>query len=470
MRTVLVSAFAALVGAGAALAQPTEMPAIGAPRAFDLPATQTFELDNGLDVTLIPFGLAPKTTISVSVRAGNLNDGEQTWIADLAAELLQQGAADRSAEAIAQEAAAMGGQLNVSVGRHVTDFDIAVLSERGPDAIQLIADVIRRPDLPESEIERLKADFRRILSVSLAEPGPVADAALYDAVYGADHPYGRMLPSDAQLASYTAEDARAFYRANYGARRTHVYVSGQFDARAMRAAIEAALGDWEAGPEPLALPATLSAGPRIILIDRPGAEQTTLRLAVPVPATGSADDVPLRVVNALLGGSFTSRLVQNLREENGYTYSPNSGFARTLAGSHWAFSADVATPVTGPALAETFGEIERLAAETPPAEEARGIRNWLAGVFVLQNASPAGLIGQVSERDLFNLPSSWLEDYVPAVMAVSDAAFSALAREHLPTGSMILVAVGDLAAIEDEIRALPELAGVDVEVRRGPGG
>jgi predicted Zn-dependent peptidase len=465
MRPVLLAAALALAGAIPALAQPTEMPPIGAPRPFELPATESFTLDNGLAVTLIPFGLAPKTTISVSVRAGNLNDGSQTWISDLTAELLQQGAAGRAPDEIARDAAGMGGQLDVAVGRHTTNFEIAVLSERGPDAVALIADVIRRPDLPESEVERLKADFRRSLSVSLASPGPVADAALLEAVYGAGHPYGRMLPSDAQLAAYTLADARAFYEAEYGARRTRIYVSGQFDARAMRAAIAASFGDWAAGPEPLALPATLSSGPRVILIDRPGAEQATLRLAIPVPATGAADDIPLRVMNALLGGSFTSRLVQNLREDKGYTYSPDADFDRTLAGAHWYFDADVATPVTGPALAETFGEIERLAAETPPADEGQGIRTWLAGVFVLQNASPGGLIGQLAARDLFGLPEDWLEAYVPAVTAVSDADISTMAREHLAIDRMILVAVGDLDAIESDIRALPELADAPVEVR-----
>jgi predicted Zn-dependent peptidase len=466
MRIALLAALAVLGVGAPALAQPTEMPPIGEPRPFDLPSTRTFALDNGLVVTLIPYGLAPKTTISVSVRAGNLNDGEQTWIADLAAELMQQGAAGRSAEDLARDAASMGGQLDVSVGRHTTDFEIAVLSERGPDAVALIADVIRRPELPEGEIERLKADFRRILSVSLADSGPVADAALLEAIYGSAHPYGRMLPSDAQLAGYTLEDARAFYTGNYGARRTRIYVSGQFDARAMRSAIEAAFGDWASGPEPLALPATLASGPRVVLIDRPGAEQSTLRLAVPVAPTGSTDDIPLRVMDALLGGSFTSRLVQNLREEKGYTYSPDTGFDRTLSGAHWYFDADVATPVTGPALAETFMEIGRLAAETPPGPEAQGIRNWLSGVFVLSNASPGGLINQVAERDLLGLPADWLEDYVPAVVSVSDEDIAAMAREHLPIGRMILIVVGDLAAIEDQVRDLPELEGVAVEVRR----
>jgi zinc protease len=436
------------------------MPAAGSPKPFAVPASETYRLANGMQVTLIPYGQVPKAAVQLRVYSGSLNEGEDVGLAALSAQMLREGAAGRSGADIAAAAAAMGGNLNIGAGAHETFFSLNVLSEHADDAVALIADVGQRPDFPASEFERVRQSYARNVAVAKSQPQSAADAALAAAYYGPAHPYGRLFPADDRLKAYTADDVRRFYRSNFGAKRARLFVAGRFDKAAVKAAIERAFGGWAAGPERLSLPPSPQPGPKVILVDRPGAPQSTLRLAFPAPVAGAPEDIGFRVTNALLGGSFTSRITRNIREQKGYTYSPFSGLSHNPGETQWGFDADVTTDVTGAALKEVFGEIRRLQTEPVPEEEAAGMRTWMAGTFVLQNASPGGLIQSVAERDFHGLPASWLTDYVPGVLRVTGADMQRLAGRSLPLGKMTLVVVGDLAKVEPQLKALPELQGV----------
>lgn len=462
MKTLLftMAASAALLASPAVLAQ-SPQPAIGEPEPFELPDTQSFRLDNGIEVTFIPFGLAPKANIQVHVRAGNLDDGDMTWLADLTGAMIEEGSAGRPSDEIALEAASMGGDLNVGVGIHTTTFTTNVLAEFGPQAVGLLADMIRRPDFPESELERVRRNLIRNVSVARSQPGPVANEAYAEILYGTNHPYGHTLPTSEELESYTMADIRRFYDANYSAQRTRIYVAGRFDEAEMEAAIRDAFGDWPEGAADEAVTIPPNPGPMLRFIDRPGAPQSTLRVGFDAVGPDHEDYPALVVMNAILGGSFTSRLTSNLREENGYTYSPGSGITtRPGAGGYWTFNADVTTSVTGAALAETFGEIARLQIEPIGEEEGDGMRTWLSGLFILQNASTGGLIGQLAYRDLYGLPDDYLDTYVPNILSVTNEDVTRIANTYLDTGEVILVVVGDLEQIEDQVTALPQLENV----------
>jgi predicted Zn-dependent peptidase len=265
------------------------------------------------------------------------------------------------------------------------------------------------------------------------------------------------------VKSYTLDELKAFYRANFGAKRTRLYVAGQFDTAAVKSAIEQVFGNWAAGPERLRVAPAPKSGPRVILVDRPGASQSTLRLAWPAPVAGSPGDIPFEVMDALLGGSFTSRITKNIREDKGYTYSPFSFINDNPGEAAWNFNADVTTDVTGAALKEVFGEIRKLQTVAIPAEEGTGIRTWMSGTYILQNASQGGLIGSLAERDFLGLPSDWITAYVPRIIAVTNPQMQQAAREVLPLDRMTLVVVGDLAKVEPQLRALPELKGVQFQ-------
>ena len=457
--TAALAALAMLAPAAPAAAQDSfpPQPAIGTPKPFAVPAAESYRLPNGMQVTLIPYGNVPKATISLRVYAGALNEGDQTWLASFTGDMLREGAAGRSAADIAQAAAGMGGNLNVGSGDHETAIGLSVLSAQAGDAVRLVGDVALRPSFPAAELERVRQNLLRGLAVAKSQPQPTADAALAAALYGTAHPYGRPYATEAQIKGYSLDDVRGFYQQNFGARRARLYVAGQFDREAIKSVIEQVYGGWAEGPERLALPPQPQPGPKVLLVNRPGATQSTIRLAFAAPPAGTATDIPFRVTNALLGGSFTSRITTNIREDKGYTYSPGSGIGFNPGQAMWTFEADVTTNVTGAALKEVFGEIRKLQNEAPPQAEASGIQTWLAGTFILQNASPGGLIGSLATRDFHGLPADWLETYVPGVLAVGASDIQQLTRETLPLDRMTLVVVGDLAKVERQLKALPEI-------------
>jgi zinc protease len=309
-------------------------------------------------------------------------------------------------------------------------------------------------------LARVKANLGRQLSVALSQPGTLADVALARTIYGPNHPYGRVVPSAAQLSGYTIDQVRAFHKGQFGAKRAHLYVAGKFDAAAVKAAIGTAFGGWAAGPEPLQLAAPHQAGPRVILIDRPEAPQTTLRLSFDAANAGTDADIPQRVTNSLLGGAFSSRITTNIRETKGYTYSPGSGVAFNPGDALWTFDADVTTNVTGAALTEVFKEIRRMQTEPAPEEESKGIRTYMAGLFAISNSTSPALVNTLATRDTLGLPGDWTDRYVPAVLAVDPAAMMASAKAAYPLDKLTLVAVGDLKTVEPQLKALPELAKV----------
>lgn len=462
---------AALAPSTASAQQPTQpMPAVaapaaqkqmppegGKPRPFTIPKRETFKLSNGLNVTLVPYGAIPKVTVRAVTRTGNLDEpAGKTWLADLTGDLMSEGTPTRNARQISEEAARMGSSLSVSVGEETTSVGIDVLSEFGSDAVALVADVLQRPTLPASELERLKMSQLRNLSIARSQPGQIAFERFRKVLYG-DHPFGRLYPEEAALKGFTIEDVRKFYAANFGAQRTHIYVVGVFDAKEMRRSVTAAFDKWaKGGPATENVPKPTAAR-ALHLIDRPGAAQSTIYMGLPVVDPSHKDYVPQMVTNYILGGAFTSRITSNIRENKGYTYSPSSQVSTRFRDAYWVEIADVTANDTGPSLKEIFYEIERLQKEPPPEAELRGIKNNLAGIFVIQNSSRGGIINQLALLDLHRLPETYLTNFVQNVINVTPADVQRVARDYLRADRMAVVVVGDRAKIAEQLKPYGEI-------------
>ncbi len=442
---------------GTAAADKEAPPAPGKPKGFELPAKHTFELDNGLRATLVQYGLLPKATISARLRLGNGNEtAEEVWLADLTVDLMGEGTTTRDAKTLAAEAATMGGELDLNVGNDSTAIGANVLAEFAPQAVRLVADVMRNPAFPPSEVERLKSNMIRDVTIALSQPQPIAQQRLASVIYG-DHPYGRLFPTTELIQSYSVEKIRRFYEANFGARRTHIYVVGKFDPAAVETAIRESFDDWTAGAEPISNPPKMTSERKVHLIDRPGAQQSTVRIAIPTIDPSHADFTALQIANALLGGSFNSRITANIREDKGYTYSPNSAITSNYRTGLWTQTADITTNVTGPALREIFKEIDRMRAEAPSAEELRGIQNYLAGVFVLRNSIAPGIIGQLARIELHGLSDDYLNSYVDQIYAVTPERVREVVTQYLRPDEMTLVVAGDRATIAEQLAEFGEI-------------
>lgn len=454
-RTILTLAIALF--AISAFGQKQTPPPAGTPKNFSVPEIRKIDLPNGLKVRLVPYGDMPKATVRLVIQTGNMDEAEnEVWLSDLTADLLEQGTTTRSAEQLAREAALMGGALEVGVSANQTTIGADVFSESAPAAVNLIADVARNPRFPESELARLKADRVRTLSIQRSTPQAAAQEKFYSVIYP-NHPYGRIYPTEAMLQGYTLDQVKSFHDRNFGAARSFVYVVGRFDQNAVERAIRDAFGTWKAGSTATRATITPVTKRGVYFVERPGAVQSTLYIGLPVIDPSNPEFLPLTVMNSLLGGSFGSRITSNIREQKGYTYSPQGVLQGRLGTGTWIEIADVTTNVTGPSIKEIVGEIDRLRSEPPTAAELTGIQNYLAGTFVLRNSSRSGIANQLSFIDLYGLPEDYLRTYVQKVYALTPADIQRLARTYIDPGKLAIVVVGDPATVPDQIKTYGEI-------------
>lgn len=445
---VLMTGF---VATAPALAQ-KQTPPEGAPaKAFTVPAHESYSLANGMKVTLVPYGIIPKVTVSVAVDAGGMNEGSNhVGVAGLTADLMKEGTVMLTSEQLADEAARMGSALDVAASADQTIAQLDVLSEFGPDAVRLLSDVLQHPRLPESELARLKNDTLRQIAVRSSRPQVVALMRFRKILYG-DHPYGTVLPTDTDVKKITLQDVKDYYGSNFSAQRSHLYVAGQFDSAAMKKAIAENFSHWSKGTVRVEHVPSLKPQRILDVTDRAGAPQSTLLLGLPVPPPNSPDSIPLGVTNALLGGSFNSRITSNIREQKGYTYSPRSEISRHYHDAYWAESADVTTQFTGASLKEIFGEIDRLKAEPPSAAELKGIQSYISGLFVIQNSNRGALIGQLQYVDFQGLGEDYLKTYVAKVNSVTPAEVQKMTGQYIKPQEMTIVVVGDKSKITEQL-------------------
>jgi predicted Zn-dependent peptidase len=438
-------------------------PEVGRAAPFTLPAHDSLTFDNGMGATLADLGVVPKVHVELVLRAGAADEAAgETWLSRLVAEYLKEGTSVRSSGEFADAVAALGGRLRVDAGDDTTRIGATVLSDAGPELVRLLAELLREPLLPESELERLRGDQQRELGLALAEPSLLTRATFHRALYG-EHPYGRVLPDATTIEGFDIGAVRGFVEGQFGAARAHLYVAGRFDAPAMAGAVRDAFDGWNAGEPPRSAPPPASSERLIHLVDRPGAEQSTLYIGLPVPDPSHEDYDALLVTNALLGGAFISRITTNIREDKGYTYSPRSAVSVRHRDAYWAQLADVTTVVTGPSLHEIFGEIDRLRAEPPPPEELEAIQNFVAGAFLLRNATPNGVIEQLAFLDLHGLDESYAAGFVERVYALTPDDVQRIAVDHLRPEEMTIAVAGDRKAIEEQLGEYGEI----VEERPG---
>lgn len=422
----------------------------GKPKDFKAPARQLNTLPNGLGSVLVPYGTTPLTTISVIVKTGNLHESaQQVWLADLTAKTLKEGAAGMDAKTIARKAASMGGEVSINVSPEDTSISATVLSEFAPDMVKLLSAVVTKPEFPATEVERIKNDMKRDLTVQKSVPQNQAMEKFTALLFG-DHPYGRKYPTPEMLDSYNAEKAKAFYNDNFGARRTKIYVVGTFSQAEVNRAIGDSFADWAKGPAVSYPAANPVHSHQTATIERAGAPQTTIVIGIPVIAPSDPDYISMRVANALLGGSFGSRITRNIREDKGYTYSPRGVLTSGYKTAYWYELADVTSEHTIDSVREIEKEIRRLQSEPPTQDELAGIQNYIAGVFVLQNSSHQGIISLLHFMDLHGLGEDYLNHFVKDVYAVTPQKVQQLIKDHLPYENMTLVMVGDTKQIESQ--------------------
>lgn len=447
-----VSALVLLSFAIGAFAQKETPPAGGSPKPFVFPKQDTYQLKNGMWVTLVQYGSVPKVAIQAIVRTGSVNEQpDQRWISDMTATMLKEGTATRSAQDLARQTAEMGGSIFTSASNDKTIIGGEVLSEFDAKFLDLMADVILHPKFAAEDLEKNKTNKVRELTIARAQPGTVAWEKFREIVFSG-HAYAVVNPSEANVKSYTLDALKAYYGSNYGAARTHLYVVGQFDTAAVKNAIIFAFGGWKPGAAVYHDVPRIDARRSLTLIDRPGAPQSTIYMGMPAMTPSDADYAKFVVMDSLLGSSFGSRITANIRENKGYTYSPYSQIWNRYKTGYWYETADVTTESTGASIKEILYEIERLQKEPPTAAELQGIKNYLVGIYVLQNSTRTGVIGQLENVNYQELPKDYIDTYVQKLTAVTPKDVSDMAAKYLRPEKMTVVVVGDKAKVAEQVK------------------
>jgi predicted Zn-dependent peptidase len=419
-----------------------------------VPARRTFSLPNGLQVTLIPYGRVPKVAIELEVRTGVIDEGPQdVSLSQVTTDMLLEGTVTRSPQDVSRQAADMGGSVYANGGAETVSVGGEVLSEHASAFVTLVADVVRHPRMAEADLKRTLDKHVRDNAIALAQPGTLAQKTFREMTYG-NHPFARTFPAENVLRAFTVARVRDFHTRNFGATRSHLYVSGVFDARAVERAVRDAFGDWAAGAAATVNPPTPAARRQLQLVDRPASVQSSIWMGVPVASPRDSDWVAMNVADALLGSSFGSRITTNIREDKGYTYSPFSFLWTRKGSSMWVEVADVTTNVTGASLTEIFKEMERLRTEAPPSSELDGIKRNMAGVFTIQNSSRSGLIGQLQFSDMHGLGDDYLKTYVKKVLAVTPEEVRATAQKRLDPSRVSVAIVGDKKVVDPQLGTL----------------
>lgn len=439
----------------------TKPPALPPAPALRLPAVQTTVLPNGLTLAVVEMHKVPVVDVQLLIDAGAARDPSVApGLATFTATMLQQGAGARSALDVADEAAFLGAQLGTAAGFDGASASIHVPKRRLDVALDLLADVVLRPAFADSEIARQRELRAAQLVQQRDEPVSVANIAFPAIVYGREHPYGHPLNgTDSATARLAREGVAEFYRTYYRPNGARILVVGDVTLAEARRLIAARFGGWERGdvpafPSPAAAPPT--AGRTVYLIDKPGAAQSVVRIGHLGPARTTPDWFALEVLNTILGGAFTSRLNQNLRETRGYTYGAFSQFVpRRLSGAFVAL-ASVVTAKTDSSLIEFLKELRRIRDETvAPAELAKAkayLTLGLPGDF----ETTGGAAARFRELLSLGLPLDYYDRYVDRINAVTAADVQRVARQYIDPDRFDIVVVGDRSQIESGIKALNE--------------
>jgi len=420
------------------------------------PAIQTFTLANGLEVFVARKPGLPLISARLSLPAGSAHDPSgKAGLANMTAALLTQGAAGRSAPEIAAQIEQLGADIGTSPGADFTTVYANAPADVFPQAMAILADLARRPDFAGEELERQRDQALDGLRIQLSSPGPVGTAAVARVVYG-DAPYGA--PGGGTLSSLpalTREDVVAFHAGRYSPVGAKLVFSGDITAGQARALAEQTFGDWNASAAApgIATRAGAASPPRVVVIDQPGAGQAAVFVARRSIARDNADYFPLTLGNTLLGGSFTSRLNQEIRIKRGLSYGTRSGLGVRLDTGAFTASAqtrnDAAVEVAGLILAE----LTRLATTLPTGSEMTTRQAILTGAFGSSLETVDGLGSLVAGLALYDLPMSDLAAYAGRVRAITPEQVQAAFAEHLPASEASLVIVGDAATFIEALRA-----------------
>jgi zinc protease len=438
----------------------TRPPAPGPHRPFHFPPVRRHTLPNGLRVLAAEVRTFPLVSAELVLTAGALHEpAEKRGLASLVSSLLESGAGERNADDIAEAVDGLGLSFATSTSWDTVQVGIAGLRSRLEPGVELLAELALRPTFPAAEVDRLRDERLGSIRHGRADPASLAGEVLYLYVYAPGVPYA--LPIGGTLESVPAlarEDVEAFHGARYRAGGATLCVAGDVSLEEAVELAERAFGDWSGAPVP-ATPREVK--PRlertsVVIVDRPGAVQSEIRIGHVGVERMHPRYYPLVVLNAVLGGTFSSRLNLNLRERLGYTYGASSTWMLRRQPGIFYMSAPVQTEATAHSVSEMLREVREIREAPVTPAELEDARSYMADAFPLTLQTTDGVASRLTTIASFGLPDDYYDDYSERVLAVTAEDVLETARELLRPDEAVIVVVGDAATVRGELEALGE--------------
>ncbi len=433
-------------------------PTPGDPRPYAFPRFERRSLSNGLRLVVAPVEKLPVVTLLATINAGAVADppGEE-GLALLTARALSEGAGKRDGAALADYAERLGTGIESRADWDAATVRLTVMTSRLADAVSLLGDVLMAPLLPTDEIARLKGERLAELLQIRAEPRGLADEALDRVVYASDARYA--LPeggTEKSVGSLSRDAVAAFYGARYHPAAVTVLVVGDVRAAEVERLVDATFGKWRGLGQQGALVPDRSppSGRAVHIVTKTGSPQSELRLGHVGLARTSPDFFSVTVMNALLGGLFSSRINLNLREAHGYTYGAHSGYEWRRWAGPFSVDAAVGREVTAAAVREVLAEIDRMRAETVTPSELSLATSYLDGIFPIRYETTTAIAAALANLIVYDLSPDYYDSYRANVRAVTAAEVLTAAREHIHPERLQLVVVGDPAAVRGPLEEI----------------
>ncbi len=457
LRLIVPCLLALCLGGPATAAKPPAkvpgLPAFGKDKPLKLPRVVEKRLDNGLTLWLIERRGLPLISIYLASRVGRASDPVNlTGLSEVLTATLTQGTRTRSARQIAEQLQALGAELSVNSGMDATWLSLEGLSQNAKGLMAILADLVRNASYPEAEVKLAVENELAGIRASRAQPEYDLRQVFYKEIFG-DHPYARVNPDPKAVARITPADLRRAHRLRFSPDRMILVMVGDLDTATMVQLARQALGDWRPTdqPPPEVPPAPRQVRPRLLLLDRPGSVQSTILVGRPLPPAGDPQKIPLEVANTIFGGAFSSRLVRNIREDKGYTYSPHSRLKQWNQGGLLQVQASVRNGVTAATLTEIFYELDRLATTLPTGEELHRAQRYLEGHFLLDNETSHALAGTLVDYWVEGKTPADLEAYVPAVQTVTGQEVRRLGARWFASRRQAVAISGAAAEVKDQL-------------------
>jgi zinc protease len=455
----------------------SRVPDTGAPPSLKLPAPARARLSNGLEIVVVERRNAPVVDFTLMADAGFAADASaKPGTARLAMLMLQEGTKTRSSLQIAERSESLGAPLSVGSSLDRSYLGMNALSNRLPESLDLYADVLLNPTFPESELERLRGQTLAAIQQEKAQPAAVINRVLPRLLFGENHAYAS--PSsgtgtEAVVSGIKGAELAEFYRRWVRPDKSVMLVVGDTSLSEIQPLLEQRFGSWRAPPE--ASPAKnlaavpLAPRPRVFLIDRPGAEQSQIVAATVGPPRSDPDHIRFVVLDALLGGNFTSRLNMNLREDKHWSYGASTRLTNAIGQGVYRAGAGVQTDKTAESMLEIRKELREVMSTRKPGEaELAFAKDSIAIALPGNNETSDEIANSYAEILTYGLKDSYWNDFVGEVTAITPADIDKSAGKLIHPEALTWVVVGDLSKIEDKVRALGfgEVAVIDADGKK----